>query len=320
MSIGKFKKAYVNLGIKHQLPFQAQAWWLDAVCGPEGWDVALAFDDEHTPIGAMPFGKDRWKGLPILRMPPFTAYFPIWLRDMGSARIVRQYHWTHKALKDLIGQMPGRWWIDQQYEPAFTNGLPFYGKGYKVLTRYTYHLDPLDPVDGLWKGMESATRNLIRKAKSQTRIQTGENTEQLYGLIRDSYRRRGQKAPFSLESLLSIDAELASRDMRTIYTATDAQGALHAACYIVWDKDKAYGLLNGAHPDYRQSGALYRVLWQAIKDASKRGLTFDFEGSVLPQIERVFRSFGAKRVPYLRVVRYQNRFVEALVTLLGKTH
>ncbi|MCB9282509.1 MAG: GNAT family N-acetyltransferase [Lewinellaceae bacterium] len=314
----QFIEKYIRLSEKNDLPFQAHPWWLDTVCGPDGWDVALAFDADDQPIGALPFGKLQRSRLPILKMPPFTAYFPVWLKDMGADRTVRQYHWEHRVLEELISQLPSRWLIDQQYAPELTNGLPFHSKGFKVYTRYTYQLEPRLPVDAMWADMESATRNAIRKAKTQVRLRSNGSPEQFYELVRLGYRKKDMKPPFSLDALQSIDDCLTAREMRTIYMAEDEHGQLHAACYVVWDRNRAYGLLNVAHPEHRKSGAQYRVLWQALKDASKRGATFDFEGSMLPRIERVFRSFGAKRVPYIRVVRYQNRFFEAMATLLGK--
>ena len=41
---------------------------------------------------------------------------------------------------------------------------------------------------------------------------------------------------------------------------------------------------------------------ESIRHAKELGLkTFDFEGSVIPAIERYFRGFGGKLTPYYRV-------------------
>ena len=43
-------------------------------------------------------------------------------------------------------------------------------------------------------------------------------------------------------------------------------------------------------------------MWEAIKFAKKLGIKyFDFEGSMVPQIERYFRGFGGKLTPYYRI-------------------
>ena len=40
-----------------------------------------------------------------------------------------------------------------------------------------------------------------------------------------------------------------------------------------------------------------------ILDAHARGLTFDFEGSVIPGVERFFRGWGGRCVPKYRAVK-----------------
>ncbi len=318
MSIPSRKENYRLLAKAQLFPFQAQPWWLDLVCGPEGWDVAVSLDEDGQAIGAMPFGTLGWKGLPLIRMPLFTAFHHIWLRDLGSDRSVRQYHWEYKTLAELVSRIPAKWVVDQLYAPPFSNGLPFFWAGFRIQTRYTYQLQTQLPAEEMWKEMEAATRNQIRKAKPQVQVRRDGTPEQLYELLRLLYEKQGKRVPFALAELQNIDAALSSREMRTIYLATDDQGWVHAACYVVWDQGRAYGLLSGAHPEFRKSGALYLVLWRALKDAAKREALFDFEGSMLPRIERVFRSFGAKRVPYLRMVRYKYRWLEALAVLAGK--
>lgn len=314
------KEIYASLALKESFPFHGQPWWLDAVCGPEGWGAAIAFDDDGSPIGALPFGKTLGKGFSLIRMPRFSSYHYIWLQDMNATRNVSKYHWEHRILNDLIGQIPKFWIVGQQYTPSFSNGLPFANAGFRLLVRYTYQIEPNHGIDQLWQNMESASRNLIRKAKGLVRISTDATPAELFGIIELSYTRKGKKCPFRFEDLLAIDALLEARNMRTIYKATDEEGKIHAASYVVWDTGMAHGLLSGLHPGFRQSGALYRIYWHAIKDAEKRNMGFDFEGSMHPPIERVFRSFGARRVPYLRVVRYRNRLFEAMAVLLGKNH
>ncbi len=239
---------------------------------------------------------------------------------MNATRNVSKYHWENRILNDLVVQIPKTWIVDQQYVPTFSNGLPFTNTGFRLQVRYTYYIEPIQPIDQLWQNIESATRNLIRKAKGLVRISTDATSEELFRIIELSYSRKGENCPFRFEDLLAIDALLDDRKMRTIYKATDEEGKIHAACYVVWDAGMAHGLLSGLHPDFRQSGALYRIYWHAIKDAVKRNIGFDFEGSMHPPVERVFRSFGARRVPYLRVVRYRNRLFEAIAVLLGKNH
>jgi hypothetical protein len=308
-----FMSLYHQLAQSHHFPFQAQPWWLDAVCGPDGWGAALAFDDNGAAIGTLPFPKNRYNA----RMPLFTAYFPVWVSDSASRKRERIYHRENLILQNLIGQLPKPWLLDMQFDPGFSNGLPFYEQGFHLSVRYTCLLEELGDIARISREMESATRNHIRRARDIVEIDKAGSLDVLYDLIGHSFGRQGKKTPFSMTQLATADACLAQRGMRSIYVAS-ADGKPHAAVYLVRDLKKTTLLLSGTHPKYRQSGALYLLLWEAIKDAAKYTPTFDFEGSMIPPIERVFRSFGARRVPYLRVTRYQNRLLAAAAALLGK--
>jgi hypothetical protein len=310
-------QTYKDLAQSHHFPFQAQPWWLDAVCGPGQWSAAVVIGNDDKPLAAMPYGKIGWKKMPIVRMPVFTTYFPIWLRETETLKRESAYHREAQALRLLVEQLPAPWIFDQQLDPDFSNGLPFYQQGFHLSTRYTYLIDDLLFPQHIFQEMEGNTRKNIRKAQRLTTINKQGSLEELYHLITLSFQRQGKKPPFSPKQLQIADACLAKRDMRFIYIASDGQNA-HAGVYLVRDHKKTTLLLAGTHPQYRQSGALYFLLWEAIKDAAKYTPAFDFEGSMIPPIERVFRSFGARRVPYLRVIRYQNRLLAAAAALLGK--
>ena len=49
------------------------------------------------------------------------------------------------------------------------------------------------------------------------------------------------------------------------------------------------------------------ALWEAIQFSSQVSRRFDFEGSMIESIERFFRAFGAREVPYFYVSRCSRR-------------
>jgi hypothetical protein len=89
--------------------------------------------------------------------------------------------------------------------------------------------------------------------------------------------------------------------------AEDASGQVHAAIYVVWDARSAHYLLSGGDPELRSSGANSFLLWNAIRHAATVTPAFDFEGSVLEPVERFFRGFGGRLVPYFRVTKTSRR-------------
>jgi hypothetical protein len=47
-------------------------------------------------------------------------------------------------------------------------------------------------------------------------------------------------------------------------------------------------------------------LWEAIKTASLKVDTFDFEGSMIENVAAVFKKFNAVAVPYSRISKTRN--------------
>ncbi|MCS7029762.1 MAG: GNAT family N-acetyltransferase, partial [Bacteroidia bacterium] len=63
-----------------------------------------------------------------------------------------------------------------------------------------------------------------------------------------------------------------------------------------------YGLSKNEQEN--EQAAVEILLWNAILLAKQNGATrFDFEGSMIEGVERIFRRFGAKPVPYLNITK-----------------
>ena len=77
----------------------------------------------------------------------------------------------------------------------------------------------------------------------------------------------------------------------------------------------AYYLLGGGDPELPTSGAHSFLLWEAIRFAASVTKRFDFEGSMVKGIERSFRSFGARQVPYSKVWRANSKILGAAMAV-----
>jgi lipid II:glycine glycyltransferase (peptidoglycan interpeptide bridge formation enzyme) len=308
---------YAALCRDQPIPLQAQDWWLTAVGGAEHWDAALSYDEKGNLIGAMPYTWQSWMGQRLIRMPVLTSYLHIWLRYPDSHLRYRHYGFEKKVLSDLIDQLPAFLFFDQQYTPVLNNWLPFHWKGFRQTTRYTYLLEDLSDLSRIHRGMESSVRTHIRKAKDQLEVIRTKDLDGFYAMLEQTFDRQQLRVPFSKNLLQRLDTALNERDRCRIYMAKDKQGRIHAAAYILLDDQKASYLLSGTHPELRKSGAAYFLLWEIIKDCARQVHQFDFEGSMQPQLEAVFRSFGGVLTPYLRIQKSKNRFWEVLRALKG---
>jgi len=298
-----------------ELPIFFQDWWLDTVCVDGEWDVAL-HEEANQLAGVYPYFRKKRFGFQYLAMPQFTKYLGPWIRPA-----FRQTKKEYTILEGLIGQLPRVDCIKQNCYYSLQNWLPFYWRDFQQSTRYSYRLY-LEDIAALEQNMNRNMRRNIRKADKVVHLQKEADPEQFYRINQLSFERQGLAMPYSLQDFMRQDQALARRRARQIFLARDAQGNIHAAAYLIWDNTAAYYHLSGDDPHYRDSGAGIWLIWQAIQyTAEALGLpAFDFEGSMLPRVERIRRQFGATPTPYFSIYKYNSRLYYLLDWLQGQAN
>jgi len=99
---------------------------------------------------------------------------------------------------------------------------------------------------------------------------------------------------------------------RTIY-AVDSDNNIHAGLFVLWDKNSAYDLISTIDPDYRNSGGATLLVQEIIKFLSPKTDRFDFEGSMIENVEKSFRQFGAKQKPYFDITKIESKILKAVL-------
>lgn len=303
------KDAYRSLvqeeGVR--LPLFCRDWWLDAVCGPGHWDAAVV-DQGGAVAGALPYYARRRLGLTLLVQPPLTPTLGPWVRetDAGPAGTLER---QKRVMTALIDRLPPFAHFEQGWHHGVTNWLPFHWRGFAQTTRYTYVLPDLRDEAALWGALRENIRREIRKAEGRhgLTVRASESLSELHDLNRKTFARQGRPVPYAPEVVERIDGACRSRGCRRIWIAEDGEGRAHAGAYVVWDEDSAYYLIGGGDPELRTSGATSLCLWHAIRHAAAVTRRFDFEGSMLEPVERFFRAFGARQVPYHLVSKTPSR-------------
>ena len=289
-----------------------EPWWLDAVCGPGGWDEVRVESDGRLEA-RLPFVCMRRRGLKIVGMPPLTQKLGPWFAPVNgrdSSALSRQRELTN----ELIGALPSHDVFRQCFHSEITNWLPWYWKKFDQTTRYSYVLSAGSGLEALWDGMQSKIRGDVRKATARSALEMRHDlgVDALLELCRKTANRQG-RAALPSEIVKRIVAAAEASKAGKAYFAVDATGAPHAAVFMVWDDRRAYYILGGGDPALRNSGAHSFLLWEAIKDATTVSRIFDFEGSMVPSIERFFRGFGASQEPYSCVSRISSRYAGVLM-------
>jgi hypothetical protein len=301
-----------NISIFHQ------PWWLDIACQGMNWDVVLSYDKTKNIIGALPYLSEAKPGLRLSRMPALTPFIGPWIKPSKKEKRHARYSYEAKVMEDLVKQLPGSFYFFQKLSPSITNWYPFYLHGYDQSTAYTYILEGIKDLDAIWNGMKNTVRTTIRKCESMVSIQKGESVADLYNIQQEIFKRQKLAVPYTLKLLEELYQEAVSHNCCQLFYATDQNNQVYGGLMLVWDNQCAYNLVMGARESHKNSGVIQYLMWHAIQYAADHVDTFNFEGTMLPQVEPVFRHFGGKRTPYFRISKDKNRFSKALRILLGK--
>jgi hypothetical protein len=294
------------------VPVFAQPWYLDACAEGGAWDVVLA-EDAGRLVAALPYFHKQKGPFRHATMPPFVKWLGPYLLPEFRGVLKKE----HELLAALIGQLPDFAAFRQNFHPDITNWLPFYWQQFRQTTYYTYRLNGLHQLAQVEAGLNRNIRRNIQKAQQQVRVVHNLPPEQFYQVNKLSFDRQGLAMPYSWAQFARHDAALAANGARQLFFAVDAQERIHSAAYLIWDQQAAYYHLSGDDPALRESGAGILLIWEAIKYASEvLGLAcFDFEGSMLPAVERIRVQFGAVQTPYFFVWKYNSRVFELLQKL-----
>lgn len=297
------KARYLDFCREQPVPLHLQPWWLDAVCTPDAWDVAVV---GGSLPGAWPWFRTRRWGLPVVLNPPLTAYSGPWLASADpSWPAHKRLTLAYRMLEKLIGRLPQTLFFRQTFRPEIQYGLPFHWAGFRQTTRYSYILRDTSDLPGLYAGLKNTLRTDLRHAGEQLEVVEEQVPDRLFALNRQSFLRKNLRQPYSRDTFRRLYEALVERGQGRGFVARDrGQGNVCAGLFLAFDAKQAGVVLAGLDAGSRCPGALHALYWEAVRYCSEKGLSLDFEGSMHAGIEHVFRAFGGEAVPYQQVWRW----------------
>lgn len=287
---------------EESIPIFSRDWWLDIVCGTANWDVLL-IEKKGQVQAALPF---YFPAQGVISMPPFTQtmgpWFPSEPVDAKYTRTLGKHQALCKEFTDALKAYPH---FLQNFNYRITDWLPFYWEGYKQTTRYTYLLNDIRDEKQLWENMSPNIRRNITKAREKHHIiiKKGISVDDFLKIQTLTFERQQLSAPKNCDTLKKIISVCRQRNQGDLWGAYDDKGNLHAVAFIAWQKSSAYYLAGGGDPALRSSGAHSLLLWECIRYAANYTSLFDFEGSMIPGVERFFREFGAIQTPFFTITK-----------------
>jgi hypothetical protein len=243
--------------------------------------------------------------------PPLTQTLGPWLAPVDG-KYPRRLETERKLVAELIELLPPFDVFRQSFSTTMTDWLPFYWAGFQATVNYTYRIEDLSDLDRVQSDFQDHVRRCIRKARRTVEVVHDFPLDELLRLDEQGYARQGRSAPHSRRLVQRLDAACAARGARRILGAVDARGRTHAALYVVWDDRTLYALVNARDHELQMAGSNTLLYFEAIRLASEVSRVFDFEGSMLKPVERYFRGFGGRQVPYFCITKARARARPAL--------
>lgn len=274
-------------------------WWLNAVA-KNSWEYIEVMKKNGDISARFPIYKTKYLGKQTLGVPAMTQTLGIYLEDTG-AKLSKKLEKNKKLINEIIRSLPAKYSYNFYLDIKNDYVLPFIWAGFRIEPMFSYRLEDLSDLDLIWKGFKENIKTDIRKAEKSVRIEEEQKIDVLIDMQKKTFARQGRSFPLDEEIIRRIDCAAEEQDAKLFLCARDSDNNVHAAAYFVFDDKRCYYLMGGGDPIYRNSGATSLLLWEGIKTASERSMIFDFEGSMIEDIERFVRGFGAVPRTYYRV-------------------
>ncbi len=276
-----------------------KSFWLTAWGGD--FDIWGTFKGNNL-VGGFVAPCRKYLGMDLVAPPPLTPYSGI-VFPSSKGKYTAKLSNEKELAAECAAFLKKRYkWGIISLDPTTIDMQPFIWDGFEASPHYTYILDAAD-IDQVWKNMVAERRNDIRKAENDgLSVIVAPSFEPVIDLVEKTFQRQDMSPRWKDTARRYYDA-LDLRGLCKGFLCVDAQGNNIATCFIIWDEKRAYYLLGGYDAENKHHGGSALCLWEAIRFTSlELGLKeFDFEGSMVPQIERSFRKFGGQLTPYYQI-------------------
>jgi hypothetical protein len=288
---------YTAFAAKHGSVFNQPSWlsiYQDTL------EVTGIYNANHELIGAFNSMMQSNKGLSMLRLPPYSpcnALFYINPASNNANRITFEKE-LHALIADYFLSKKASITL-QAFPPSINDMQVYIWKGFKVIPNYTYQLNLKSGLD-FFDQFTSEKRKSIRKAeKDGLRIEKTNDYKLIKALVEKTFDRKNKD--LSIELIDKILFHFANTQNSFAFIAY--QNEKPSACtFCIYYRDTAYYLLGGYDDTNKHHGAGASCMYKAIQHARDLELaTFDFEGSMLPEVEKYFREFGGQLTPYYTI-------------------
>ena len=292
--------AFRNAVARHGALFADPAW--AAIFGPRV-EICGIFDQNGILFGGFLYYRGTMKGYPWFTNLPFTPSIALFYDNPAKNTSNRIGH--DKEVLEAVARYFRKLTkpVHRYCLPPFVLDMqPFASRGFKVIPHLTYQIDLQSELKELQANLSAKLRNNLKKALADgIRVSPVSNNPECESLILGTYKRNDISIrPQEIRNIFQKFAHAGN----SFAIAAIQDDQMIAVSFFLHNQSTAYYMFGGFHDHLKHEGAGASTIWEGILESRRRGLTvFDFEGSMIPRIEKYFRGFGGKIVPYYTINR-----------------
>ncbi len=285
-----FKDTYKQFCLTNEVPLFFQPFWLDTCQHP--WHVCFAEMEGHQAYFV--YTLEKKLGHTFIRNPHLTPYTGFLFCQKPTAVGMQE-----KLIHLLMKQLPKYDVLDIDLPLAVHTNISI--PSVSVSHRRT-NLIALDDDDIVYNKFKPALKRQIKKATSKLTIYEDDNLELFYSLHQKTFLKQQTQPRIPFDVCEQYWNTCKKHDCGKLFFIRDTDQQIHAGVWMTYDSDTAYYLAGGTDAIFYGSGAMSGLIWHAIQTAIiMHKKTFDFEGSMLPAVDRFFKNFSPEEVHYLHL-------------------
>lgn len=266
------------------VPIFLQSWWLDAVCTTEKWHPWV-FLNEGKCVGIWPIVDRKKWFFHVAGMLHLSPYLGPWFLNPS---------WQGQTLGDFFKELQSQ----SQYERFYQTIHPSLLELQESLPlQWTHHASHTRIIDfTVWTDSEiqPKMRAFARKASKILTVLECHDFERMWKLTEMTFDRRALPVPFPKEVFERVFHESVRRQQGMCLIAHNPEQKEDVAgLFVVWDHSRAYYLVGGMNPAFKNQNGAPLLMTQMLEHLKDKVKTFDFCGSTIPSIDHYFEQFGA---------------------------
>jgi len=295
------KDQYIAYALQHAVPLFFKPYWLDLF--GSNWQVIQEGDKDETVYFI--YRIEKKFNFKIIRNAYLTPYsgFIFCHREMPDTR-------RQQAVTALLKRLPASHELQIDLHPD--TGTQFEAQGFTFSIKKTNILD-ISQMTDVYDAYKPALKRQIKKATKLVGIEEKDDITLFYKLYQSTFQKQDKKAVIPFAAFKEVWQTCKKMNCGRLLFATDQQQQVHAALLLTYDEQSAYYLAGGTDAAHYGSGAMSYLMHYAIEKASGMNKKyFDFEGSMLPGVNRFFKNYGPDEKLYLSMTKNDSRLLQVI--------